>query len=490
MIPTTLGAIAAVTGGALVDSAGVFVADAAVPGAAAAAAIGALLVDGPVVTDSRQCGPGSLYIARIGEHADGHDFVNAAHRSGAVAALTSRPVTGLPHVVVPDVQGAFGALARSVLQAASGLQVVGITGSSGKTSTKDLLAQVLAAHGPTVAPVGSFNGEIGVPLTVCRITAQTRFLVVEMGARGLGHIAYLTRIAPPRIGIVLNVGQAHVGEFGGLENVALAKSELVRALPSDGVAVLNADDPVVSAMSTLTSARVVLVGEHPQAAVRAERVVLDAEGRAGFLIVTPVGRAEVTLRLHGRHHVGNALAVVAAALECGLPLARIAEALSAATPVSRWRMEVTHRPDGVTVVNDAYNANPDSMGAALRAVAAMGAPPKAARRRTWAVLGEMLELGDQARTEHERVGALAVTAQVARLVTVGERAASIADGAVSAGMPPAHAFRASDADAAYALLAEELRPGDVVLVKSSNGAGLRWLGDRVAESVPESEVGS
>ncbi len=482
MIPLTLAHLAEATGGRLFDAAG----RPAGPGSSA----GAVLVDGPVVTDSRECRAGSLYVARIGEHADGHGFVDAAVQAGAIAALTSRPIVGLPHLVVDDVQTAFGALARAVLDAATGLTVIGITGSSGKTSTKDLIAQLLATAGETVAPVGSFNGEIGVPLTVCRITPTTRFLVVEMGARGLGHIAYLTRIAPPRIGVVLNVGTAHVGEFGSRDNIARAKAELVQALPDEGIAILNADDPVVSAMAARTSARVVRVGEGRDADVRAQEVGLDAHGRPRFVLVTPGGSVRVMLRLHGRHHVGNALAAAAVALECGLSLADIGTALREAGPVSRWRMEVTERPDGVTVVNDAYNANPDSMGAALRALCAMGQPDGGPVRRTWAVLGEMLELGADARSEHVGVGATVVTAEVDRLVVVGPGAAAIGDGALAAGMPPAHLSRVLDPEAAYQLLCEKLRPGDVVLVKSSNAAGLRWLGDRVAETVTGSEVGS
>jgi len=483
MIPLRLDHLAHATGATLVDADGQPVG----PDAAERR----LLIDGPVVTDSRECRPGSLYVARVGEHADGHAFVGAAREAGAVAALTSRPVTGMAHLVVDDVQTAFGAVARAVVDAAVDLTLVGITGSSGKTSTKDLLAQVLGASADTVAPEGSYNGEIGVPLTVCRITPTTRFLVAEMGSRGIGHIAYLTRIAPPRIGIVLNVGQAHIGEFGGRDNIASAKAELVQALPADGVAILNADDAVVAAMASGTRARVVFVGESTTADVRAEDVTLDDSGRPSFRVLTPVGVARVTLRLHGQHHVGNALAVIAAALECGLTLEAITTALAAAGPLSRWRMEVTERADGVTVVNDAYNANPDSMGAALRALSAMKRPTAVAReRRTWAVLGEMFELGPDSRTEHEQVGAVAVAHSVDRLVVVGAGAGPIGDGAQAAGMPPAHLARVADTDAAYALLTENLRRGDVVLFKSSRDAGLRWLGDRVAKTVYGSEVGS
>ncbi len=469
MIPLRLNEIAAATGGEVHP-----------PEA------GDVLVDGPVVTDSRQCTRGSLYVARVGEHADGHLYAGAAASTGAVGALATRPLTELPAVVVPDTQLAFGRLAHLVLERAGVPLVVGVTGSSGKTSTKDLLAQVLAAHGETVANIESFNGEIGVPLTVCRVTTSTRHLVVEMGARGVGHIAYLTTIAPPRIGVVLNVGVAHVGEFGGREQIALAKGELVAALPADGVAVLNADDPLVAAMASRTSARVLLVGEAMAADVRASSVILDHVGRPNFTVHTAAGAAHVALGLHGRHHVGNALAVIAVALEAGMSLADTVAALAAARPANRWRMEVTERADGVTVVNDAYNANPDSMGAALRALVAMNRSAEGQPRRTWAVLGEMFELGEASAAEHAGVGALAAQLHVDRLVTVGAGAEPIAAGALAAGMPAAQVLRADGTDTAYAMLERDMRPGDVVVFKSSRDAGLRWLGDRFAGK----EVGS
>lgn len=460
MIPIPLAEVVALTSGRL---AGVTEAD-AVP----------LLVDGPVVTDSREAAPGGLYVARVGEHADGHDFAAAAIGAGCVAALTTRPLEGLPCVVVDDTQEAFAALARAVVDRSPHLAVVGITGSSGKTSTKDLLGTVLATAGPTVAPVGSYNSEVGVPLTVCRVAPDTRFLVVEMGARGVGHIAYLARMAPPRIGVVLNVGTAHVGEFGSREAIARAKSELPAAVPADGVAVLNADDPAVRAMASVTDARVVLVGEADDADVRATDVVLDAGGRASFTVHTPAGPADVTLGLVGRHHVGNALSVLAVALELGLALPDVVAALGAATPVSRWRMEVTERADGVTLVNDAYNANPDSMHAALEALRRMGEG-----RRTWAVLGTMLELGPESDALHAEVGADAVAHDVDELLVVGAAAAPLAEGALAAG-GRTRVRTVADAAEAESLLRAELRAGDVALFKSSRDAGLRLLGDSLA----------
>ena len=434
-----------------------------------------LVVDGPVVTDSREAGPGGLYVARVGEQLDGHQFVGAAAALGAVAALTTREAPELPCVVVDDIQAGLASLARAVVDRHGDLTVIAITGSSGKTSTKDLLASVLSSAAPTVAPVGSLNSEVGVPLTVFRVTPDTRYLVVEMGARGIGHIEYLTTIAPPRIGIELNVGTAHVGEFGSRDAIAVAKAELVAALPADGLAILNGDDAVVRAMASRTRARVQLVGTARDAAVRADDIVLDAAGRPSFRLLTPSGEADVSLPLHGEHHVGNALAVVATALECGLSLDAVVAALATATPASRWRMEVVERPDGVTVVNDAYNANPDSMRAALKALAAMGRD-----RRTWAVLGSMLELGDESTTEHDAIGRLAVRLNISRLVVVGEVARPMASGAQHEGSWGEEAVWVPDADAAHDLLVKNLRPGDVVLFKSSRDAGLRWLGDLVA----------
>lgn len=470
MIPMSLSRIAALTGGRLH---GISEQEAS-----------ALVVDGPVVTDSREAGPGGLYVARVGESMDGHQFVGSARDAGAVAALTTREVEDLPCVVVDDIQDGFVALARGVLQAHPEITVIGITGSSGKTSTKDLLASVLSAAGPTVAPVGSLNSEVGVPLTVCRIANDTRFLIVEMGARGMGHIEYLADIAEPTIGIVLNVGTAHVGEFGSREAIGRAKAELVAALPDGGLAVLNADDPVVRAMVGQTAARALLVGASHEAGLRATDIDLDGAGRPSFTVSGDGVEAEtrVTLPLHGEHHVGNALAVIAVALECGMAMGDVAEALADARPASRWRMEVTERADGVTIINDAYNANPDSMRAALKALVAMGRG-----RRTWAVLGSMLELGDESTTEHDAIGRLAVRLNVSRLVVVGDIARPMASGAQHEGSWGDEAVWVPDADAAYELLSRELAAGDVVLFKSSRDAGLRWLGDRLAGlSAPDS----
>ncbi|MFF8292094.1 UDP-N-acetylmuramoyl-tripeptide--D-alanyl-D-alanine ligase [Streptomyces sp. NPDC016309] len=450
----------------------------------------AVRVTGPVVIDSRQVEPGSLFAAFAGENVDGHDYALRAMDAGAAAVLATRPV-GVPAIVVDDVRTALGALARHVV-GRLGTRVVALTGSAGKTSTKDLIAQVLQRKGPTVWTPGSLNNEIGLPLTALRAEKDTEHLVLEMGARGIGHIRYLTELTPPSIGLVLNVGSAHIGEFGGREQIAQAKGELVEALPSaedGGIAVLNADDPLVRAMESRTHARVTLFGEADDATVRAENVRLTETGQPAFRLHTPTGCSDVTLRLYGEHHVSNALAAAAVAHELGMSVDEIATALSEAGTLSRWRMEVTERPDGVTIVNDAYNANPESMRAALRALAAMGKAAQAKGGRTWAVLGQMAELGDEALAEHDAVGRLAVRLNVSKLVAVGGREASwLQLGAYNEGSWGEESVHVSDARAAIDLLRSELRPGDVVLVKASRSVGLERIAQALLENTTEGEV--
>ncbi|MFI1766937.1 UDP-N-acetylmuramoyl-tripeptide--D-alanyl-D-alanine ligase [Streptomyces sp. NPDC020800] len=439
-------------------------------------------VTGPVVRDSREVRPGSLFAAFVGERVDGHDYAQAVVEAGAVAVLASRPV-GVPAIVVDDVQTALGALARHVVRRL-GATLVALTGSAGKTSTKDLIAQVLQRKAPTVFTPQSLNNEIGLPLTALTATEETRFLVLEMGARGVGHIRYLTGLTPPKIGLVLNVGTAHIGEFGGREQIAQAKGEIVEGLPEDGTAVLNADDPLVRAMASRTKAKVVLFGESAEADVRAENVRLTDSGQPVFRLRTPSGAGDVTMRLYGEHHVSNALAAAAVAHELGMSADEIALALSEAGSLSRWRMEVTERPDGVTIVNDAYNANPESMRAALKALAAMGKG-----RRTWAVLGKMAELGDEALAEHDAVGRLAVRLNVSKLVAVGGTEASwLQLGAYNEGSWGEESVHVSDAQAAVDLLRSELRPGDVVLVKASRSVGLESVAQALTGTGAEGEV--
>ena len=463
----------------------------------------AAVVDGPVVVDSRRAGPGGLFAAVAGERADGHDFAAAAIAAGAVAVLATRPC-GAPALITGNVPAALARLAQEVVARLPQITIAGITGSSGKTSTKDLTAQLVERLGPTVAPEGSWNNEFGFPLTVLRADAGTRYLVLELAARGAGHIASLCEIAPPRIGAVLNVGHAHTGEFGGIEQVARAKGELPAALPTaaaGGVAILNADDPRVMAMAARTEARVVTFGlaaisarptspadpvgpigpagptdpaNHSSTKApdfAAAGIRLDDLGRASFTLLTPAGSAPVRLSLHGAHHVPNALAAAAIAAELGLGPAETADALAAATARSGGRMEVRRSPAGVIVVNDAYNANPESVRAALEAVAHM-----ARGRRSFAVLGQMAELGDESRASHEEIGALAAGTGVTGLIVVGKEAEPILDGALArngAGTEwRGEAISVPDGPAAVAALRGRLADGDVVLVKASHAAGL------------------
>ncbi len=429
------------------------------------------------VIDSRLATPGALFVALPGDRVDGHEFTATAAAAGASAALVSRPTgAGLTEIQVEDPLAALAVLARAQVDAARtrGLRTVAITGSSGKTSTKDLLAQVLEAAGQTVAPRGSFNNEIGTPLTALKVTADTRFLVAEMGARGPGHIRSLTGIVPPDVGVVCNVGSAHLGEFGSVEGIAQAKGELVEAVPADGWAVLNADDPRVLAMSSRTPGQVLLVSAmaKPEAdqAVWAEDVQADGQERYGFaLCATGAAPQHVQLQVTGRHMVANAVCAAGAAVALGVPLDVVAPALSGATSRSAWRMEVRERGDGVTIVNDAYNANPDSVRAALDTVSRMAsARPDA---RLVAVLGDMLELGPDAADEHRAIGRYAGAAGARLVLAIGEYADELVAGAVAEGADA----RRVDAKGEVAAQLADLRPGDVVLVKASRGVGLETV---------------
>jgi UDP-N-acetylmuramoyl-tripeptide--D-alanyl-D-alanine ligase len=461
VIPLTVAEIAEITGAA------------GDPGADLAA-----VVSGPVVIDSRQAEPGSLFAALPGTHADGHQFAPQAVAAGAAAVLATRPA-GVPALIVPDVPAALAALARAVTARLPGLTIAAITGSAGKTTTKDLTAQLVESLGATVSPRASFNNEIGHPLTVLRVNEQTRYLIAEMSARGPGHITALCAMSPPRLGAVLCVGHAHAGVFGSIDDVARAKGELPAALPADGVAVLNRDDQRVLAMAARTAARVVTFGRSPGADVRAADVVLDEAGRPGFTLITQAGAASVQLQLHGEHNVANALAAATLAGQLGMDLEAVAAGLSAATARSRWRMEVTHRPDGVTVINDAYNANPEAVAAALSALATM-----ARGGRAFAVLGHMTELGDQADDLHEQAGRQAARAGLAGLVVVGTEAAPMLDGAKADPSWHGELVHVPDAATAAAAVAERVHGGDVVLVKASRAANLQRVALALTGEMP------
>ncbi|MHA7304599.1 UDP-N-acetylmuramoyl-tripeptide--D-alanyl-D-alanine ligase [Arthrobacter sp. TMN-49] len=459
----------------------------------------ALIDVAKIVTDSRDTVPGSMYVAKAGENSDGHDFIGAAFAAGAQLALAEREVAaddaGTPFaaVIVTDAVLAMGALAAEVLKrirAHSPVSVIGITGSAGKTTTKDLLAGILSPLGETVAPVGSYNGEVGVPLTVFRAVESTRYLIIEMGATKKGQISYLANMVHPDLGVVLCVGSAHAGEFGSIENIAVAKGELVEALAATGRALLNFDDQRVRAMAQRANAPVTFfssadASQHSNGTaggadfLQARNVQTNADGQPEFDMFFPGSTApwQVRSKLLGLHHVTNLLAAAGAAHALGMAPADIVSSLNSQKAASRYRMERTDRSDGVSVINDAYNANPESMRAALRTLAELGG---SGARRTWAVLGEMLELGDDSVLEHDAVGRVAVRLNISRLLVVGAGARAMHVGAVMEGSWGNESMFLADADAAYDVLAAELEPGDVVLVKSSNGSGLRFLGDRIA----------
>lgn len=488
-------------------------------------------VTGTVEFDSRVIGPGGLFLALPGARSDGHDYAPSAVAAGAVAVLAARPV-GVPAIVVPPVAAqdrlagvlehdndgsgaavlaALAKLAKAVAAelVAGGLTIIGITGSSGKTSTKDLVAAVLDPLGEVVAPPGSFNNELGHPWTVLRATRSTDYLILEMSARHPGNIAALAEIAVPAVGVVLNVGTAHLGEFGSREAIAQTKAELPQAVPGSGVVVLNVDDPAVAAMAAVTEARVVRVSRDSSGpgpgAVWAGPVSLDELARPRFTMHAdgPLGEAEVQLGVYGDHQVSNALCAGAVALACGASVEQVAAALGETGPVSRHRMQVTTRGDGVTVIDDSYNANPDSMRVGLQALAwiahgGAGANGRRTQRRSWAVLGEMAELGADAITEHDRIGRLAVRLDVSRLVVVGtgRSIGAMHHGAVMEGSwgtgtgGTRGAVQVADGDAALALLRAEVQPGDVVLVKASNSAGLGIVADALVSDLADDTSGS
>lgn len=438
----------------------------------------AVVVSGSVETDSRLVGPGSVFFALPGEVTDGALFAPAAVDAGAVLVVAERPLdVAVPVLVVADGVTALADLARLVVarvRALGRLRVVAVTGSNGKTTTKNLLRAILSASGPTVAPEGSFNNHVGAPISMLRVDPSTEYLVVEMGASHVGEIARLVSIVTPDIGIVLKVGLAHAGEFGGIDAVQRAKAEMVTDLPPAAVALLHGDDPRVAEMAGMTAARVVRFGLGASNDVRADDVQATATGTT-FDYLADGERHPVALRILGEHHVTNALAALSAARELGIPAARAIAAVESVPMAERWRMQVLEPGDGVTVINDAYNASPDSTSAALKTLAQI----TPAEGRSVAVLGEMAELGEFANEEHDRLGLLAVRLNIAQLVVVGERAKRIHAAAGLQGSWDGESVFVEDPEAAYAFLRGFLQPGDVVLVKSSKSAQLRFLGDRL-----------
>lgn len=467
MIALSLAEIAEIVGGRLVLSDEAQTADTS--------------VSGSVETDSRLVGPGSLFFALPGEVTDGRRFVDAAVASGAALVVAESDVdTAAPVIVVENGVAALAALATAVVARVRGregsdLRVVGITGSNGKTSTKNMLRAILSDLGPTVAPEGSFNNHVGAPISMLRIDDATKYLVVEMGASGSGEIARLVAIAKPDTGVVLKVGLAHAGEFGGIEATRKAKSEMVTDLPETATAILNVDDDRVASMAAETRARVATFGFGDKADYRASEVDVSASGTT-FVLHAPGLTRRVALKILGEHHVMNALAALSVTGEWGLDVDRAATVLESVTRAERWRMEVLEAGSGVTVINDAYNASPDSVAAALKTLAQIVTP----EQRSIAVLGEMAELGEYAREEHDRIGRLVVRLNIHKLVVVGDAARHVHMAAGLEGSWDGESMLVPDLEAAYEVLSNDLRSGDVVLVKSSKSANLRFLGDRLA----------
>ena len=463
MIALTLAELAASTDGALYLPDGVS-ADTA--------------VNGSVQTDSRRVTGGSIFFALPGETTDGHLFAPAAVAAGAALVISERHLdTSVPQIVVANGVAALAALARSVVarvRAEGSLSVVGTTASTGKTTTKNMVRAILENSGPTVAPEGSYNNHVGAPLAMLAVDHSTRYLVVEMGANHLGDIAKLVSIVTPDVAVVLKVGFAHAGDFGSLAATQRAKSEMVTQLPSSAVAVLNIDDGLVAEMAAMTAARVAWFGLGDGADVRAENIEASIDGTS-FTLCEPGANHRVTLRILGEHHVMNALAALSVASQLGVPMSEAIGAIERMVKAERWRMEVLHPGGGIVVINDAYNASPDSMAAALKTLAQI----TAADQRSVAVLGEMADLGDIADEEHDRIGRLVVRLNIGKLVVVGHRARHIHNAAGLEGSWNFESVLVPDADAALEFLSTELRDGDVVLVKSSNSAKLRFLGDRL-----------
>ncbi|MCI5825483.1 MAG: UDP-N-acetylmuramoyl-tripeptide--D-alanyl-D-alanine ligase [Arcanobacterium sp.] len=493
MIPTPLSMVAEQCAGVLLD---------ALHSAAESDVAGQSAADelvSTVVTDNRQVVAGSLFVAIKGERVDGNNYAGAALAAGAVGVLTDNPQAAQDSgaaperiIAVSDSVTAMGNLAREQLvqvrqQGRPDFTVVAVTGSVGKTTTKDLLAALLAERGPIVAPPNSFNNPIGLPLTVLRADAHTATLVLEMGADHVGNIEYLTRIAPPDVAIVLIVARAHLGEFGGIDNVARAKSELVRGAREGAPVILNGDDVRVVAMSEYAHGPVLYFSTRGRtleaglkAAIYASDIQVSGSEHAAFTLHTPAGAAPVQLALVGEHHVANALAAAAAAYAVGISVDHIAQVLSTTGPVSAHRMAISS-VRGATIIDDAYNANPDSMRAGIRALARLGRG-----KRTVAVLGKMNELGEHSAAEHRAIGRIVAEEGVQLLFTVGKdpdmqelRAEAELASAQAGGSLTTQMF--SNVDEIIAELPTLIAPGDVVLLKGSNASLVWTIADALAE---------
>ncbi len=440
------------------------------------------LCSGSVETDSRLCKAGSLFVAKPGEITDGHLYIPNAMANGAVIAIVERKVDEpIVQLLVKDVVVALGQLAKYVVQEVRSLghlKVVGVTGSNGKTTTKNMLRQILSNFGETVAPEESFNNEVGAPYSMLRIDNQTKFLVVEYGAGGLGSINYLVKLCKPDIAVELKVGMAHAGEFGGIDSTEKIKAELITDLDASDVALLNFDDNRVKAMAAKTKAKVVSFGVSEDSDYRASDIALSIAGTSFSFHKQNLAAMPVQLQILGDHHVYNALASLAVADILGLDLAVAVAALEKMKLAERWRMQVGHRVDGAVIINDAYNASPDSMKAALMTLAELG---RQTGRRTIAVLGEMAELGVYSNDEHDAIGRLVVRLNIDQLVVVGAGAKLIHMGASLEGSWDGESKYFDEISTASEYLSGMLKGEEIVLVKSSKSANLRFLGDELLE---------
>lgn len=447
---------------------------------------GQILVTGAVETDSRVIAAGGLFVAKPGAISDGHHFLPSAQKAGAVAAIVERfvPESDLAQIQVADSVKALGLLAKHVLasvRAETGIQVIGITGSNGKTTTKNMLHAILSVFGETVAPIESYNNVVGAPVSILKIDRRTRFLVAELGAAGRGSIRYLADIVRPDVAVELKVGMAHSGEFGGIEVTAEIKAELLEFVSPSGAAVLNADDAWVRQMASKTVAPITWFGTAPAADIRASELQSSIDGTS-FKVEWPDGESRrLTLRIIGEHHAMNALAALAVVENLGLDRAKAVQALESVPLAERWRMQLIERSDGVTVINDAYNASPESTKAALQTLAHFGK----SGRRTIAVLGEMAELGEFSRQEHDSLGRLAVRLNIDELIVIGEKAKLIHLGAMQEGSWDGESKFFDSIATAFAHLRGMLAEGDIVLVKSSKSANLRFLGDAIGENADQ-----
>ena len=431
------------------------------------------------VFDSKAAKPGSIFLALKGEKADGHSYIESAFANGAVLAFVT-VASANRCIVVPDVMSALNLLAAHVRETLKDLTVIALTGSQGKTTTKDLLQHILESVGKTVAPVGNFNNELGTPITLLQCDENTKFCILEMGARHVGDIATLCKMAKPNIGMVLRVGTAHIGEFGSAEAVATAKSEMISSLEGSAIAILGQYDDFTKEMSSLHNGKLLTFGETTSADVRATDIEIR-EGRPHFDLVTPAGRAAVGLRIVGIHQVANALAAAAVASALGASIDLIAGALSTAEVNSKWRMQI-HEFNGFVLINDAYNSSPESAEAALRTLVLFA---QERGGQSWAFLGKMHELGASSRERHAAIGTLALELGIDHLVGISSPEYAEAVGANSA--MTVHLFESKEDSLS---LVDQMRSGDVILVKASRAEAFEFLAEEISSTLEAIAVDS